>query len=355
MTSMTDWFSNNVSDVVMDDAASWMAILDSERCNMSDRVAFAQWLDEDPSHRWAFEELSEVWAKLRILNELEPLLEQPNVVRLPSVNLSTIPQSATRQQAPPSDWSTMAVALLIGVGSILHFALASPSDEFITGVGESRDIALSDGSMLELNTRTSMLVSIDEQQRRVELLDGEAVFHVAHDSRPFVVATEYGDVVALGTSFIVEINDGSLEVSVIEGQVSVTTNADQAPLIDYDATAGHQFSASASTLEAGDWLEVSASHHRRQFLGTEEFRKRLSWRNGVVVFEDQPLFAVVEEMRRYTNTSIQLADSYLGDLRISGEYQTSDVTQFLAQLQDNYQIVVDAQYADWILLRAASN
>ena len=254
MTSMTDWFSNNVSDVVMDDAASWMAILDSERCNMSDRVAFAQWLDEDPSHRWAFEELSEVWAKLRILNDVEPLLQQPNVVPFPSVNLSTIPRTDSRQQGPPSEWSTMVVALLVGIGSILHFALASPSDEFITGVGESRDVALSDGSMLELNTRTSMLVSIDEQQRRVELLDGEAVFHVAHDSRPFVVATEYGDVVALGTSFIVEINDGSLEVSVIEGQVSVTTNADQAPLIDYDATAGHQFSAADYGLE----LKISA-------------------------------------------------------------------------------------------------
>jgi transmembrane sensor len=355
MTSMTDWFSNNVSDVVMDDAASWMAILDSERCNLSDRVAFAQWLDEDPSHRWAFEELSEVWAKLRILNDVEPLLDQPNVLPFPSVSMSAIPPAASRQQAAPSDWSTLAVALIVGIGSIAHFGLASPSDEFITGVGESRQIVLSDGSLLELNARTSMLVSIDDQQRRIELQNGEAVFHVAHDSRPFVVTTEFGDVVALGTSFNVEVSDGSLEVSVIEGQVSVTTNGDEAPLIDYDASASHQFSATASTLAAGDWLEVSASHQRQQFLGTEEFRKRLSWRNGVIVFEDQPLLAVVEEMRRYTETPIQVVGSHLGDLRISGEYKTSNVTQFLAQLQSNYPLVVDAQYSDWILLRAASN
>ena len=200
-----------------------------------------------------------------------------------------------------------------------------------------------------------MRVSIDNQERRIELLDGEAVFHVAKDSRPFVVATEFGDVVALGTSFNIEIDDGALEVSVIEGQVSVTTAGEQAPLIDYDASVGHRFASAESTLAAGEWMKVTASQQHQQTLGTEEFRKRLSWRNGVVVFEDQPLLAVVEEMRRYTDVSIHVADAQLGDLRISGEYATSNVTQFLAELQENYQIVVDDRYSEWILLRAASN
>ena len=194
MTMMADWTGNNIPEVVMDDASSWLAILDSERCNMADRVAFAQWLDEDPSHRWAFEELSEVWARLRTLKEVEPLLEQPDVVPFPSVSMSQIPVSTERNPAVKSDWSTLVVALLIGIGTLTHFALSSPRQEIMTGVGESRDIKLSDGSTLELNAKTSMRVSIDNQERRIELIDGEAVFHVAKDSRPFVVATEFGDV-----------------------------------------------------------------------------------------------------------------------------------------------------------------
>jgi len=99
-------------------------------------------------------------------------------------------------------------------------------------------------------------------------------------------------------------------------------------------------------------LQVTDSHQRQRLLGTEEFRKRLAWRNGVVVFEEQPLQAVIEEMRRYTNIYIHVADSELSDLRVSGEYKTGDVRRFLDQLQQDYRIVIDDRDSDWILLRA---
>lgn len=352
MTQHPDWLGNKIPDVVMDDAAAWMAILDSERCNSGDRAAFAQWLDEDSCHRWAFEELSEVWAKLRTLNEVEPLLQHPDVVSFPGAAAARKSSHANRNESVRSDWSTLVVSALVCLGALVHFSLASPKEEFVTGVGESREVSLSDGSVLELNSRTTMLVSIDEQRRRIQLLDGEAVFHVAKGERPFVVETELGVVKALGTSFAVELNDGKLEVSVIEGRVSVLTLGEQAPLIDFDESAGFQFESEASTLGPGEWLEVTDSHQRQQLLGTEEFRKRLAWRNGVVVFEEQPLQAVIEEMRRYTNVYIHVADSELSDLRVSGEYKTGDVPRFLAQLQQDYRIVIDDRDSDWILLRA---
>ena len=233
MTLTPDWLGTNISDVVMDDAASWMAILDSERCNMADRASFAQWLDEDPNHRWAFEEISEVWAKLRTLNDVEPLLQQPDVVLFPNVADSKMVPGAAGRNSVRSDWSTLVVSVFVGIGALIHFALALPNEEFVTGVGESRDVNLSDGSLLELNARTKMIVSIDDQRRRIQLVDGEVVFHVAKGTRPFVVETELGVVRALGTSFAVELNDGKLEVSVIEGRVSVLTVGDPAPLIEF--------------------------------------------------------------------------------------------------------------------------
>ena len=352
MTQTPDWLGTNISDVVMDDAASWMAILDSERCNMVDRAAFAQWLDEDPNHRWAFEEISEVWAKLRTLNDVEALLQQPDVVLFAGVADSKMASRVVANDSVRSDWSTLVVSVLVGIGALVHFGLAPPKEEIITGVGESRDVNLSDGSVLELNSRTTMFVSIDDQRRRIQLVDGEAVFHVAKGERPFVVETELGVIRALGTSFAVELNDGKLEVSVIEGRVSVATVGEPAPLIEFDESAGYQFENEASLLGPGESLEVTDSHQHQQLLGTEEFRKRLSWRNGVVVFEEQPLQAVIEEMRRYTSVSIHVADSKLSGLRISGEYEMGDVTQFLAQLQQDYRIVVDDQQTEWILLRA---
>jgi transmembrane sensor len=320
---------------------------------MADRMAFAQWLDEDASHRWAFEELSEVWARLRILGDVAPLLREPKVALLPSARIADKPPPPAPTALVHGDWSTLVVAVLLCFGCIGHFLLSAPQQEFVTGVGESRDIELSDGSLLELNARTNMRVSIDAQQRRVELQDGEAIFHVAHEARPFVVETEFGTVRALGTSFGVEISGDTLEVAVIEGQVSVTTAGDQVPLTEYDASTGHQYGSAAALLSKGEWLQVTESQQEQQALGTEEFRKRLAWRNGVVVFEDRPLQSVVEEMRRYTRVSVHVADSALNTVRVSGEYHTDDIGQFLRQLAENYEIIVDDRYTDWILLRAA--
>ena len=353
MTSLTDWISGNIPDVVMDDAAAWMAVLDSERCNEADRLSFARWLDEAPSHRWAFEELSEVWARLHILSDVEPLLAQDKVVAFPGTGGRAAPLP-TRHSTQPKrgDWSALVASLIVVAGVVAHLAFSAPSEDFVTDVGEARDVVLSDGSMLELNAMTSMTVTLNDNRRSVKLLDGEAVFHVAKDDRPFIVDTEFGTVAALGTSFNVEVINGALEVSVIEGIVAVTTSGDPPPLTEFEGDSKIQFARDATVLGAGDWLEVSGSSHRQRVLGTEEFRKRLSWRNGIVEFEQQPLHSVVQEMRRYTRTSIHVADSELNSLRVTGRFETGNVMHFLTQLNEKYRIVVDSVNADWILLRS---
>ena len=354
MTSLTDWISNNIPDVVMDDAAHWMAILDSERCNEADRLSFARWLDEDPSHRWAFKELSEVWARLHTLSDIEPLLDKGNVMPFPGVRPRTNAPAELRATPRGSrDWSTLVVSLIVAIGVAAHLLFAAPSEKIVTQVGESRNVVLDDGSKLELNVRTSMKVTLDDKRRSIELVNGEAVFHVAEDNRPFVVQTDYGTISALGTIFNVEVIDGSLEVSVLEGRVAVAATGEPLPLTEFDDSHGMRFARDATVLDAGESLEVLGTRQRHQLLGTEEFRKRLSWREGVVVFENQPLQSVVQEIRRYAGASIHVADSHLSRIRVSGRFETGNVMQFLAQLEEKYDIFIDDTHPDWILLRTA--
>lgn len=350
MIRLPSWLGENIPDVIMEDAASWMALLDSDRCNEADRISFARWLDEDPTHRWAFEELSAVWARLRTLSDVEPLLQQEKVVPLSSASSSL----AQIPAAPPAqrDWSAIAAMAIVAVGIVAHLLLSPVSETITTAVGESREVVLADGSVLELNARTTMDITIDDQKRAVHLVEGEAVFHVAADARPFVVATEHGSIAALGTTFSVDVANDMLEVSVIEGRVAVTTSEQPLPLTEYDSDIGVRFAAEAALLGAGELLEVSGSNQKQRWLGTEEFRKRLSWRNGVVEFENQPLHAVVEEMRRYMHVSIHVADSELSGIRISGRFETGDHRGFLTQLNETYNIIVDDRNADWILLRS---
>lgn len=352
MTRIPDWLGQNVPDVVMEDAASWMALLDSERSTEADRIGLARWLDEDPVHRWAFEELSEVWARLRTLSDIEPLLEQDKVVRLPSATPSVPCADKSSLPEQRRDWSAAAAIAIVALGVAAHFALIPASETFTTDAGQTRSIVLTDGSMLEMNSRTTMEIVIDDQKREVRLTNGEAVFHVADDRRPFVVVTELGSIAALGTTFNVDVSNDVLEVSVIEGKVAVTASDAPLPLTEYDNDIGVRFASEAALMSEGEWLEVTGSNYKQQLLGTEEFRKRLSWRNGVVVFENQPLQKVVQEMRRYTHVSIHVADSELSSLRISGRFKTANAREFLAQLNEKYSIIVDDQNADWILLRS---
>ena len=70
MSGFDDWVGRNVPDHIMEQAASWMALLDSDTCTLADRVTFSRWLSEDPMHQGAFEELSEVWASEAMLDEI---------------------------------------------------------------------------------------------------------------------------------------------------------------------------------------------------------------------------------------------------------------------------------------------
>jgi len=352
MTVLSDLFGQDIPEIVLEDGAAWMALLDSERCNEADHVAFARWLDEDARHRWAFEELSEVWARLKTLSDVQPLIERSNVMRLPNTTPARTDALAAPATSGGSGWSAIAAMAIVTLGTATHLAFSVPGEELVTAVGESRDIVLNDGSMLEMNARTTMEVIIDDSRREVLLSNGEAVFHVASDDRPFVVRTELGTIAALGTTFNVEVGNGILEVSVIEGEVSVTSSGSPLPLTEFDSDVGVRFAQDAALLGAGDWLEVSGSKQRQQVLGTEEFRKRLLWRNGAVLFEEQPLQTVVEEMRRYNRVSIHVADSELSGLKISGEFKTGNTKAFLSRLRDKYDIVVDDQHADWIVLRS---
>lgn len=187
MSSLKDWLGEAIPDVIMDDAAGWLSLLDSEESHLADRLAFARWLEADPRHRLAFEELSEVWAKLQILTDVPPLLEHPDVIRFadakgPADNAASV--ESTRQRP---DWSAAIAVTLVALGSMLHMLLDNSGETYSTVQGETADVVLQDGSKVELNSETRLDVRIDEQRRDVRLLAGEAVFHVAKDHRPFLV------------------------------------------------------------------------------------------------------------------------------------------------------------------------
>ncbi len=81
----------------------------------------------------------------------------------------------------------------------------------------------SEGSVAYLNTRTRIRWLGSGNDRRVELISGEALFDVVHDeTRPFSVMMDGSEIRVLGTRFNVYRKDsGDVVVTVLEGTVEV--------------------------------------------------------------------------------------------------------------------------------------
>ena len=94
---------------------------------------------------------------------------------------------------------------------------------FSTGKGETKVVALKDGSVVTLNTASEIRVNYSDAVRAVELVRGEALFDVAKNkARPFVVAAGDTSVRVVGTSFTVRHFDAApVQVLVREGIVEV--------------------------------------------------------------------------------------------------------------------------------------
>jgi len=82
--NIEEWSGYEVSEGVLEQAANWIAVLDSQNLEDKQQIAFYDWLQQHPSHQQAYLELSELWAKSSCINSMEHLVETSKVLSFPS-------------------------------------------------------------------------------------------------------------------------------------------------------------------------------------------------------------------------------------------------------------------------------
>ncbi|MCF5066154.1 DUF4880 domain-containing protein, partial [Pseudomonas syringae] len=177
------------SEQIIQQAANWLTRLHDEDVSDAERRAFNAWCEADPRHAVAIERMRSLWGSL------DTLPAQPARVAL---NRAFAPQRS--RTAPVVG---VLGVLLCGWLGLEHLPVWMADQR--TSVGERRQIALDDGSQLQLNSNSAVDVKFDGQQRVIELLQGELWVDVAKDAqRPFVVRTDQGTATALGTRYLVK-------------------------------------------------------------------------------------------------------------------------------------------------------
>lgn len=303
------------------EAAAWLAQLHGPGRSAAMEADFRAWLKADAEHARAFERATEVWDATG------------------SLDLRGMPRTTARDALPDRRRRVLALAatVLLAVFGAWMVLLPARGVEYATGLGEQRSVRLADGTQLSLNASSAVEVEYERDRRNVRLSHGEVLFEVAHDAqRPFVVAVGDRTVTALGTSFVVRGEADRLDVTLLEGKVSVAR-----------APSAAASPSPAITLQPGQRLRVRASTAPR--LDTQAADAAVAWRRGEIVLDDTPLEEAVAEMNRYDRRRLSFDDAAVGRLRISGIYRTGDNRDFARALASVHGLVVTEE-ADRIRL-----
>lgn len=305
------------SAVVLHAAANWYLDLQDAPACLATREAHRRWLEADPAHRQAWARLEKLQGKLA---GLPPALARPT---LRGVN-------AKRRD------SLKLLGLLLLTGSAAGLGWQSAPLRNLradqrTATGEQRRLRLADGGSLQLNSDTALDLAYGERLREVRLLQGEILVQTAVDpqSRPFVVHTAQGSILALGTRFMVRRDGERTQVRVLQQAVEVRTQA--APDQPLRLEAGQQLWFSAQKCGALEPLDSQAD----------------AWTRGMLIVNDWPLPRFIAELARY-RPGLLGCDPQLASLRISGAFQLADSDAVLDNLSNTLPLRIRRFSRYWV-------
>jgi transmembrane sensor len=315
-------------------ALDWVVQLNAEDLSAEDKAAFASWLRRSPAHVHEYLQAEATWqAMARASREVcspiaQVMADVPaGVPEFPGAT----PEAERSSRARGWVWGAAAAAILTiaaAFGPSLYERL--DPNRFATEVGETRQLMLADGSMLELNTRSKVRIDITETARNVFLDEGEAFFNVARDPhRVFNVYSGTAQIRAIGTQFNVYRQPKQTVVTVLEGRVAVTRAASQT-----------RSAPGATELTAGTRVVVRSGQDpdtRRIQASPVDAAHAIAWRSRRLIFENEPLVTVVAEFNRYNERQLIIDSPVLASRRISGVFSANRpdaLVDFLTQPGD---------------------
>ncbi|HVW71025.1 MAG TPA: FecR domain-containing protein [Steroidobacteraceae bacterium] len=338
---------------VNEQARAWVIELDDEPPSAERLAELRAWLGRSPLHRRAFERAVSTW---RSMDCLTRILKHEAVATHDGVAWES---GAHEAQVPAQKVGRVRTAILAAVTAVVLIGIvasaaflwhprtaAVTSSTYATATGEVTAITLSDGSTIHLNTASRVTVTYARNARILQLVAGEAYFEVAPSpQRPFVVYAGRFSVRALGTAFAVQMLDSGVDLTVTQGQVELASFKTPPRDVAGAAASGlglpeGEAGETRYSVSLGQHIVVSANGRRVEKIDAEGIEKRLAWRDGVLIFDDDPLKDVVAEITRYTATRIVIADPSIRDVKIGGYFKVQDINSILGTLQENFGIDV---------------
>jgi len=246
------------------------------------------------------------------------------------------PTWSSRRSAPR--WRVLATAatVLLTVGTSILAVRAgwlprsrsaaarpdTPMREVVTHRGERAVLDLPDGSrvVVAADSRLRIPTVARLPAARDVFLEGQAFFHVAHDSsRPFRVHAANGIAEDLGTEFVVTAYPETRGMRVVVAAGAVALSA---------VDAGRAPSRPLVTLTRGDLARLDSAGTATLTRGIK-LEPYVAWADGNLAFDSTRLRDVILTLARWYDLDIRLADSSLAERPFTGTFRNKPAEQVL--------------------------
>ncbi|HWW63270.1 MAG TPA: FecR domain-containing protein [Sphingomonadaceae bacterium] len=290
-----------IDERLLDEALTWYRALEQDD---ADWDAYTRWLEADPLHGKAFDEIA-----------LTGRIVDDHIADLQALKAAPAADPAEIRTVSRRKWlyGSVAAALALAVGIP---ALRQQQDVvYATARGETRHIALSQGIAADLSPSTRLVVKGGDPTK-LEVARGDVYFAVAHDpGRALSIRAGEYVVSDIGTTFGLNLSAKAVAVAVAEGHVSVAGEGGE-----------------ATRVSAGQQL-IARRDDRSTRIRPVPAANVGSWRQGRLVYDNMPLNLVAADIARYSGKTITV-DPAIGDRPFSGVLAIGDGSELLANLSD---------------------
>jgi ferric-dicitrate binding protein FerR (iron transport regulator) len=177
--------------------------------------------------------------------------------------------------------------------------MAMDSIEIVAPIGSRTVVQLADGTIANLNYGSKIKYprTFTGETREIILM-GEGYFNVAHNPEsPFIVKTKNLQVRATGTGFNVKAypDEGFVATTLVNGKVVVEKLLDTGKIIPIEE------------MKPGQHINYDINTNKA-YSSTGEIEKYIAWKEGKLVFKNDPLAHVATTLSRMFNVDIEITD-----------------------------------------------
>jgi len=271
------------------------------KANDEEKTLLFEWLQKDKTNKEEFIEIKKVWALTARHKNTEGITwtDLKNTTKANTnkrfLNFRLVKQAAI-------------FILLIGLGATIQYFFTDLTSRKVYNeqlsvyapLGQMTDLELPDGTLVKLNSGTTILYNGDfSSGNREVFIEGEAFFDVQTDKKhPFVVKSKLLDVKVYGTSFNISSypEDKNFTATLVKGSISI---------LDKDGK-------EISKLNPGD---NAAYTENESNIKVSQINTSLytSWKEGLVTYRNDKMKDIAKQIERWYNVEIVIQKEGLGE------------------------------------------